>query len=103
MLWLALKPTQHRHIVVSFVTTGEIWLNADLQGRVSGREFWSPERIDEMNDSKRKDNARTKNHEHFCGQEALPGLFDALLIAFSLAATSLTAREQPIFYVTSFS
>jgi len=26
MLWLALKPTQHRHIVVSFVMTGEIWL-----------------------------------------------------------------------------
>jgi hypothetical protein len=26
MLWLALKPIQHRHIVVSFVMTGEIWL-----------------------------------------------------------------------------
>ena len=26
MLWLALKPTQHRHIVVSFVMTGAIWL-----------------------------------------------------------------------------
>ena len=26
MLWLALKPTQARHIVVSFVMTGEIWL-----------------------------------------------------------------------------
>jgi hypothetical protein len=26
MLWLALKPTQHRHVVVSFVMTGETWL-----------------------------------------------------------------------------
>lgn len=26
MLWLALKPTQARHIVVSFVMTGEICL-----------------------------------------------------------------------------
>src|ERR1700722_9462464 len=25
MLWLALKPTQARHIVVSFVMTGETW------------------------------------------------------------------------------
>src|SRR5215470_14838558 len=26
MLWLALKPSQHRHMVVSFVMTGAIWL-----------------------------------------------------------------------------
>src|SRR5580692_11708035 len=26
MLWLALKPTHARHIVVSFVMTGEVWL-----------------------------------------------------------------------------
>lgn len=48
--------------------------HSDLQRRVSGREIWSPERIDEMNDSKRKDYARAENHEHFCGQDALPGL-----------------------------
>jgi hypothetical protein len=26
MLWLALKPTQHRHMVVSFVIISELWL-----------------------------------------------------------------------------
>jgi hypothetical protein len=26
MLWLALKPTQHRHMVVSLAMTGETWL-----------------------------------------------------------------------------
>jgi hypothetical protein len=25
-----------------------------------------------VDDSERKDNARTKNHENFCGQDALP-------------------------------
>ena len=25
MLWLALKPIQHRHMVVSFVIIGELW------------------------------------------------------------------------------
>jgi len=28
--------------------------------------------IDEVDDSERKDNARTKNHENFCDQDALP-------------------------------
>jgi len=32
----------------------------------------APERIDEVDGSERKDNARTKNHENFCGQDALP-------------------------------
>ena len=44
--------------------------HADLQCGVTGREHWPPERIDEVDDSERKDNARTKNHETFCGQDA---------------------------------
>ena len=45
---------------------------ADLQGGVTRRERWPPERIDKVNDSERKDNAGTKNHENFRGQDALP-------------------------------
>ena len=47
-------------------------VHADLQCGVTGREVWPPERIDEVDDSERKDNARTKNHENFGGQDALP-------------------------------
>ena len=62
--------------------------HADLQGAVTGREHCAPERIDEVDDSEHKGNARTKNHENFCGQDAL--LFcGALLIPLSFAATSL--------------
>jgi hypothetical protein len=39
--------------------------HADLQRGVTGRELWPPERIDEVDDSERKDNTRTKNHENF--------------------------------------
>src|SRR5438552_2464029 len=39
--------------------------------QVTGRELWPPECIDEMDDSERKDDARTKSHENFCGQDAL--------------------------------
>ena len=46
--------------------------HADLQGGVSGRELRPPERIDEVDDSERKDNARAKNHENSCGQDPLP-------------------------------
>jgi len=46
--------------------------HADLQRGVTGREIWPPERIDEVDDSERKDNARTQNHENSCGQDALP-------------------------------
>src|SRR5579864_1166856 len=46
--------------------------HADLQRRVTGRELWPPERIGEVDDAERKDNARTDNHENFCGQDALP-------------------------------
>jgi hypothetical protein len=46
--------------------------HADLQCGVTGRELWPPERIDEVDDSERKDNARTKNHENFRGQDILP-------------------------------
>ena len=49
--------------------------HADLQCGVTGRELWPPERIDEVDDSERKVNARTKNHENFCGQDALPLLW----------------------------
>ena len=45
--------------------------HADLQRGVTGGEAWAPERRDKVEDSKRKDNARTKNHENSCGQDAL--------------------------------
>src|SRR3984885_842864 len=56
-------------------------VHADLQCGVTGREIWPPERIDEVNDSERKDNARTKNHENFGGQGALPILWGLTLDA----------------------
>jgi hypothetical protein len=56
-------------MVVSFVMTGEIW-HPDLQRGIAGREIQPPKRIDEVDDSERQDNARTKNHEKFCGQGA---------------------------------
>ena len=46
--------------------------HADLQCGITGREHWAPERIDEVECSERKRNARTKNHENFCGQDARP-------------------------------
>ena len=46
--------------------------HADLQRGVTGREVWPPKRIGEVDDSERKDNARTNNHENSCGQGALP-------------------------------
>ena len=68
--------------------------HADLECGVTGRELWAPERIDEVDYSERKGNARTKNHENFCGQDAL--LFcGALLIPFSFATISLLARDAP--------
>jgi len=68
--------------------------HADLQRGVTGGEVWAPERIDEVDDSERKGNACTKNHENFCGQDAL--LFcGALLIPFSFATISLLARDAP--------
>jgi hypothetical protein len=41
----------------------------------------STERIDEVDGSERKDNARTKNHENFCGQDALLILWALLIVA----------------------
>jgi len=38
--------------------------HADSQSGVTGYEHWSPERIDKVNDSERKDNTRTENHEN---------------------------------------
>src|SRR5260370_6554765 len=52
--------------------------HADLQRGVTGRKLWPPERIDEVDDSERKDNARTKNHENSCDQDALPINHDSL-------------------------
>ena len=46
--------------------------HADLQCWVTRREQWPPERIDQVDDSESKANARTKNHENLCGQDALP-------------------------------
>jgi hypothetical protein len=46
--------------------------HADLQCWVTRREQWSPERIEEVDDSEREANARTKSHENLCGQDALP-------------------------------
>ena len=58
ILWLALKPIQHRHMVVSFVTIGELLLM--LNCSAGSRDV----RLGPLNveDSKRKDNARTKSH-----------------------------------------
>ena len=42
--------------------------HADLQRGVTGREVWPPERIDEVDDSERKDNARTQNQRIFAGE-----------------------------------
>ena len=69
--------------------------HTDLQCGVAGRELWPPERVDEVDDSERKHNTRTKNHENFCGQDALPILVDALLIPLSFATISLLARDAP--------
>ena len=75
MLWLALQPIQHRHTVVSFVITGAIWLMLICSAGSRGVSFGPQNRIDEVDDSERKVNARTKNHENFCGQDALPVLW----------------------------
>jgi hypothetical protein len=55
MLCGALKPIQDRHIFVSFVMTGEVWLMLieGLKRWVSGREHRSPKRMDEVKDSER--------------------------------------------------
>jgi len=44
MLWLALKPTQARHIVVSFVMTGEIWLMLTSSAGSRGVRF-GPQKV----------------------------------------------------------
>ena len=56
--------------------------HADLQCGVTGREHWTPERIDEVDDSERKGNACAKNHENFCDQDAL--LFYGIADPFQL-------------------
>jgi hypothetical protein len=49
--------------------------HADLQRGVAGRELCPLERIDEVDDSERKHNAGTKNHENSWDQDALPVLW----------------------------
>jgi hypothetical protein len=75
--------------------------HADLQCVVAWRELWPPKRIDEVDDSERKDNARTKNHENSCGQDALPILWAH---PYQLCTISLLARDAPHsrFYAASF-
>ena len=57
-----------------FRNDGRNLAHADLQSWITGRELWPPERVDEVDNSERKDNARTKNHKDFCDQDALPSL-----------------------------
>src|ERR1700683_2166452 len=47
-------------------------VHADLQRGVTGREIWPPERIDDVDESEGKANARAKNHQNYCGQDPLP-------------------------------
>ena len=48
--------------------------HADLQRGVTRCEIWPPERIDEVDDSERKDNARTYHHENSCGHPKPPDI-----------------------------
>jgi len=64
--------------------------HADFKRRVPGREVWPPERINEVDDSERKDNARTYSHENSCGQDALPTLCHYSKLAFSKRLTLQT-------------
>jgi hypothetical protein len=77
--------------------------HADLQCGVTGREIWPPERIDEVDYSERKGNARTKNHENFCGQDTLPVLW-VRRIPLSFATILPLARDAPHsrFYAAAF-
>src|SRR5262250_1801156 len=68
----------------------------DLQRWVTGREHWHPVRIDEVDDSERKDNARTKNHENFCGQDALPILWGHCCSLSAFARISLLLVTLPV-------
>ena len=77
--------------------------HADLECGVTGREHWPPERIDEVDDSEHKDDARTKSHENSCGQDA-PLFCGRIADPFSFATISLLARDapHPRFYAASF-
>jgi len=67
--------------------------HADLQRGVTGRELWPQERIDEVDDSEREDDARTENHENFCCQDALPILTQGFNYCTALRAGELQFEE----------
>ena len=46
-----------------------------IEAHPSAPHIGPPERIDEVDDSERKDNARAEKHENSCGQDALPILW----------------------------
>src|SRR5208282_5881268 len=67
--------------------------HADLQRGVTGRELRPQERIDEVDDSEREDDARTENHENFCCQDALPILTQGFNYCTALRAGELRFEE----------
>jgi hypothetical protein len=52
-----------------------------------------PKGIDQVKGSERKDNARTDNHEEFCGNDALPILCRIILIQSPACARRLSVRR----------
>jgi len=66
MLWVH-EPIQARHMVVSFEMTGEIWFML-ISARVTGRKLRPPERVDEVDDSERKDNPELRTMRIFAAR-----------------------------------
>jgi len=46
--------------------------HAELQHGIAGGELWSPEGVDEVDESEGQYDAGTEKHENSCGQVALP-------------------------------
>jgi hypothetical protein len=71
-----------------------------LQCGVTGREHWARECIDEVDDSEHKRNACTKNHENFCGQDALLfcGIADPFQLCNDLSTTRMAWRLSVPFH-----
>ena len=70
--------------------------HADLQCRITRREQWPPERVDEVEDSEHKANACTENHENLCGQDALPYFVGLTPRLSRRAKTSKPGRESSV-------